>query len=306
MKIGDIDIKKAYLGSLELTNKNAFIGEVPVIEGGSGWQGLKLKAMVNNVKMYIQCSASSGSGYWTYIQYSKDNGATWTAIPRSSDTALLIEQGEEVLLKGPKSTSMSKSYPNMFRFVRAASSGSCTIKLSGKIVSLLDNGACGDLMPTSQIYYGLYNAFKNSTGTGVYMDIKDIKFPNDVVHSCYDSLFYNCRLSSSSVDLTSMILPATTLAEDCYNDMFYNCTALTATPTLMAPSPNATGCYAYMFQGCTSLNKVTTYATSWNTNNTARWLQSVAATGDFYNLGGATIPQGDNGIPYDWTEHTSL
>ena len=31
MKIGDIDIKKAYLGSLELTNKNAFVGEVPVI-----------------------------------------------------------------------------------------------------------------------------------------------------------------------------------------------------------------------------------------------------------------------------------
>lgn len=31
MKIGDIDIKKAYLGSLELTNNNAFIGEVPVI-----------------------------------------------------------------------------------------------------------------------------------------------------------------------------------------------------------------------------------------------------------------------------------
>lgn len=31
MKIGDIDIKKAYLGSLELTNKNSFIGEVPVI-----------------------------------------------------------------------------------------------------------------------------------------------------------------------------------------------------------------------------------------------------------------------------------
>lgn len=31
MKIGNIDIKKAYLGSLELTNKNAFVGEVPVI-----------------------------------------------------------------------------------------------------------------------------------------------------------------------------------------------------------------------------------------------------------------------------------
>ena len=34
MKIGSIDILKAYLGALELTNSNAFIGTIPVIENG--------------------------------------------------------------------------------------------------------------------------------------------------------------------------------------------------------------------------------------------------------------------------------
>ena len=34
MKIGSIDILKAYLGALELTNSNAFVGTVPVIENG--------------------------------------------------------------------------------------------------------------------------------------------------------------------------------------------------------------------------------------------------------------------------------
>ena len=34
MKIGSIDILKAYLGALELTNSNAFVGTIPVIENG--------------------------------------------------------------------------------------------------------------------------------------------------------------------------------------------------------------------------------------------------------------------------------
>lgn len=67
MKIGDIDIKKAYLGSLELTNKNAFVGEVPVIEGGGGIP------IPTSVTTYSSASSSSMTtsayehdSYWTF------------------------------------------------------------------------------------------------------------------------------------------------------------------------------------------------------------------------------------------------
>ena len=36
------------------------------------------------------------------------------------------------------------------------------------------------------------------------------------------------------------------------------------------------------------------------------WLNGVSATGDFYNLGGATYTTGTSGIPSGWTVHTSL
>jgi hypothetical protein len=34
------------------------------------------------------------------------------------------------------------------------------------------------------------------------------------------------------------------------------------------------------------------------------WVGGVAATGDFYNYGGATYTSGANGIPSGWTVHT--
>lgn len=63
-----------------------------------------------------------------------------------------------------------------------------------------------------------------------------------------------------------------------------------------------------MFYGCESLNNVTTYyASTADTITFNNWLNGVAATGDFYNLGGATYTSGDpSGIPSGWTEHTSL
>ena len=56
-----------------------------------------------------------------------------------------------------------------------------------------------------------------------------------------------------------------------------------------------------MFNGCSALKRMETYFTSYNSNSTTRWLNGVSATGDFYNLGGATIPTGVNGIPSGWT-----
>lgn len=62
-----------------------------------------------------------------------------------------------------------------------------------------------------------------------------------------------------------------------------------------------------MFYNCYKLNSVITNISNISSNNYMKnWLANVAATGDFYNLGGATFQSGASGIPSGWTEYTSL
>lgn len=115
---------------------------------------------------------------------------------------------------------------------------------------------------------------------------------------CYQNLFNGCASLTSAPQL-----PALTLASYCYGFMFEGCTSLTSAPILPAQLVSS-NYYTSMFNNCALIDRIEIYATTWyNQNN---WLNGVAATGDFYNLGGATIPTGTNGIPSGWTEHTQL
>lgn len=130
----------------------------------------------------------------------------------------------------------------------------------------------------------------------------NVSLPSENLNdSCYMHMFRGCSLMTTAPEL-----PATTLYRDCYGYMFHTCTSLTTAPAL--PATNLVGsCYRSMFYGCSSLNKITTYAIgSLNANYLSNWVDGVAATGDFYNLGGANYPSGTSGIPTGWTEHTSL
>lgn len=118
----------------------------------------------------------------------------------------------------------------------------------------------------------------------------------------YKEMFRGCTgLTSVPADL----LKSTTLNSQCYSGMFQGCTSLITAPDLPATTL-VSQCYNNMFKDCSSLNKVTVYATAWNTSYATDFLSGVSGSGDFYNLGGATIPTGANGIPSGWTEHTSL
>ncbi len=116
---------------------------------------------------------------------------------------------------------------------------------------------------------------------------------------CYNNMFRGCTSLTTAPEL-----PATTLADYCYWYMFQGCTSLITAPALPATTL-ADYCYNNMFSGCTSLNEVTTYATDISaTNCLTNWLYSVAATGDFFNLGSATYTvDSASGIPTGWTEH---
>ena len=69
----------------------------------------------------------------------------------------------------------------------------------------------------------------------------------------YDSQFKLLFSNSSSlVDASDLILPATTLTKNCYDSMFDGCTSLVQAPEL--PATTLTNyCYYYMFYHCTSL-----------------------------------------------------
>ena len=115
---------------------------------------------------------------------------------------------------------------------------------------------------------------------------------------CYEKMFEYCTSLTTAPEL-----PATTLAGQCYRFMFQGCSKLTTAPTLPA-TKLVDECYGYMFLDCTSLNNVTSYAKDIGsgTEYTYVWLNNVAATGTFHNLGSAIYPRNGNGIPTGWTE----
>lgn len=67
----------------------------------------------------------------------------------------------------------------------------------------------------------------------------------------FDGLFYGC---SNLVDVSNLVLPATTLKYHCYGSMFALCTSITKAPKLPATTL-AQYCYAAMFFRCYSLTK---------------------------------------------------
>ena len=115
---------------------------------------------------------------------------------------------------------------------------------------------------------------------------------------CYRNLFENCYSLTSSPEL-----PATTMVEGCYQGLFNSCNKLTTAPVLPAKTL-AKYSYRYMFNGCLRLNSVTSYADNISATDCTRWwLDSVASTGTFHNLGTATYEKDSiDGIPTGWTE----
>lgn len=144
------------------------------------------------------------------IQYSTDNGSTWTSLTTSTTAQELggtLNVGDKVLVKGTNTTYGTSSNYNTF-------GGTAKVKVYGNIMSLIS----GDSFEN------------NKTLTDRYT---------------FKRLFYGY---TNLLSADNLILPATTLAGNCYNGMFYDCTSLTTAPELPATTL-AGNCYAYMFSG---------------------------------------------------------
>lgn len=253
------------------------------------------------------------------VSYSEDQ-IHWLSMGDTSTTGIThnVNAHRKLYLKATTSAWGTSSDNN-----RITVNGNFNV--GGNIMSLLYSDNFQN--QTSVNSYALKSLFASNTNL---LSAGNLKIPATIVHEgSYYQLFSGCSsLTAAPTEIsattlatkcylgmfngctaltTAPVLPATTLATFCYSTMFKDCTALTTAPVLPATTLLQSS-YASLFNGCSSLNSVTSYAQDISaTYCTSNWLNGVSATGDFYNLGGATYTSGDpSGIPTGWTEHTSL
>jgi len=164
----------------------------------------------------------------------------------------------------------------------------------GNVMSLLSSSSFADVNSVPQrAFYGLFFGNTNIKNH----PSKTLVLPaTTLANNCYGAMFYGCTGLTSAP-----VLPATTLADYCYYTMFFGCTGLTSAPALPATTL-VSNCYNAMFSGCSSLNSVTCLATNISTSGyTTNWLNGVASTGTFTKPSSMTSwSTGVSGIPSGW------
>lgn len=269
------------------SNTQVFLGNTEIVEIRKGnvtiWEKsstpvidyLYVKNESNNqntLTLYVQ-KQYWGTSFEPYaarsVDYSTDRNS-WTTASLDSNVTIALGVGESVYFRniGAWSYKQGESSYAAYKIIRFNCSDYFSV--GGNVMSLLD-----------------------------YTNIDTVNLRN----YCFCQLFQN---ATKLVNSNALILPATTLQNYCYSRLFLGCSEMISTTTLPATTL-VTGCYSNMYQNCSSLNTIKTYANNISASDCLKnWLYGVSATGDFYNLGGATYDSGVNGIPSGWTEHTSL
>ena len=223
------------------------------------------------------------------IQYSKDNGSTWT--PLASGETVSVVTGDKVMWKstitpgyGRKSgigyfssnnkfnvygNSMSLLYGDNFKEQTSLEGKDGAFDDLFKNCSYLIE-ASTLILPATTLGKSCYaDMFSGCTSLTTAPELPATTLSDN----CYYGMFNGCSSLTTAPELpvttlsdncyygmfkgcssltTAPELPATTLANDCYLEMFSDCTSLTIAPELLATTL-AIGCYYVMFQGCTNL-----------------------------------------------------
>ena len=230
-----------YPDNTELEIKRDQGGDLVIEEYIPPFAGLKMTSTgVSTVKVNKMVYQYSNCD----VKYSLDDGATWTQYGYGTDEVITLQDGESVCLKGLNS-SWAHGAPNLNNFALTGN-----IKLSGNIMSLVDDGACETLViPAASMFYELFY------GQTAITDISELSLPaTTLAQSCYEHMFSGCTGITS---IPANLLPATTLATQCCKGMFKGCSGITSIPNGLLPqvSTVASGCYESMFEG-TSITSV--------------------------------------------------
>ncbi len=220
-----------------------------------------------------------------YIEYSKDNGTTWSRTTNVDNTQVVMTipllTGEKALVRGDNDA-FGTYDDGSFGFYGSCFYSDIKFNASGNIMSLLHgdnfiNGA--QVLEYEYTFLNLfYDGYAQWTGVDpaecMIVNAKNLILPaTELTDMCYCKMFMSCTSLKTAPELpattlasycyTSMFegcaslttapsLPATTLAYSCYSSMFSNCTLLTAAPELPATTLTES-CYEGMFYGCSSL-----------------------------------------------------
>lgn len=207
-------------------------------------------------------------GEWAPINtfyYSLDNGATWVERTQQAPwtvkytTSWQLDAGEKVMLKGsslawgrPMHDNEGDSLGNTPSVGTDGRAAAWSIRSSkyylakGNIMSMVK----GDNFANNSSFSNIYtNNFKwMFYGSTTLIDASCLVLPaTSLSEECYGSMFQGCTSLRKATQL-----PATTLQHGCYEYMFYGCSSLTAGPSLPATTL-AEDCYKGMFADCTSL-----------------------------------------------------
>ncbi|MBP5481416.1 MAG: leucine-rich repeat protein [Paludibacteraceae bacterium] len=202
--------------------------------------------------LLITCCVASAANYLTFtamvdgayfsksvtgsanpnIEYSLDDGQTWTELAKKAVT--LEKVGDKALLRGFNPEGFSFGINSYTSFVLNS-----PIAASGSVMSLIDGVGETDTIPNAGCFYRL---FYKCPGLTFVPELP----ATTLAESCYAEMFNNCEISYAPA------LPATKLAKDCYNGMFDGCSYLKQAPELPATTL-AEGCYQNMFRKCRNI-----------------------------------------------------
>ena len=221
------------------------------------------------------------------IEYKK-NDNDWVEITATTaGTLISVESGDTIQFRG-NNESYGVSNDNL---MCGFSGSTAQFSLSGNIMSLVSKNGYDSIRSVGD--YAFKNMFRKCT---TLVDVSKLVLPATTLGKyCYSYMFHSCTSLTSAP-----ALPATNLNLDSYENMFYGCTRLTSAPVLHATTLSQSS-YTFMFCNCSSLNYVKCLATNNLNGNTYLWLSGVSPTGTFVKKAGVTWPTGASGIPSGWT-----
>lgn len=233
------------------------------------------------------------------LQYSTDNGTTWTPLTGSSTATALtfptLSSGQTLQVKAADNTSgptvllnsapttATTSYLGLGRF--SVGGTQKWVKVEGNVMSLIGSGN-SYIEKTS-----ISNACtfgKLFSGCSSITNIENLVLPaTSLADACYFAMFANCNNYTDNIkELPATNVPAsgygymfmgsymhnvptimaTTVGDRAMQSMFMNCINITAAPDLPATTLG-NGCYRGMFANCTKLSEapILTAATELNT-----------------------------------------
>lgn len=236
----------------------------------------RLTAEEDGTVFTMKIGANVSTDLLSYIEYSIDEGESWTTTYNQDNTTVTItipsiDTNQSVIMRG-SGRSLGYYYESNRDYTQIYSNDK-KFSVSGLIMTLL-RGALAD---------------------------RDTRLDETTEYS------FKALLSSTKVTHAHQLIMPPNVTKDCFNQMFHNCKELVSSPLLQAQTL-VHGCYKRMFSGCTQLNYVKMMAleltdlTPVSDNATYQWLTSVSSNGTFDKNRYATwTTRGANGVPTNWT-----